>query len=1334
MRSKNLSRLLAAALILALLCSCMPAALAAEPEPEEPAGYAEPAGAETPAEPEDPADPADAVDPADPADPADPETPADPEEPETPADPVDPAEPDDPADPADPETPEDPEDPEEGEEADAEEPEEEEPEEDALPESFAGLPEDYVFSAAELSAKRELNEQEIPALIGGMEPGVDYVPGELLLSAETEEQALLAAEAYGAELLRWENGLAVLALGEGTVPQAVAAGAAEDGEKLFPPVEPNYIFTTYDPVSFGGAKRTDGAKAAGDVPTALTWQDWIEQLDDEFLQDPADPCYPWMHDRIHTWAAWGVTTGNRGIVVAVVDSGVDPWHEELDGRILAGYDFIDFDEDPSDEYGHGTHVAGIIAAAMNNGFGGAGIAPGVSILPVRVLNSRGGGTSASVIEGIDYAVERGAQIINLSLSDSHYSFTLREAIERAYAANVTVVAAMGNQSANMRVYPAAYDHVIAVAAVNRDGSRADFSNYGAWCDLAAPGVDIWSSVPTSFSENYASMNGTSMATPVVAGAAALYMSVYGNPGPDAMEKALKAAVTKGSGSGIGKGVIDLLALFGADKAAPDVFLRDAADAAGEAAAPVQSSCTASRDQILLVRSGSEAAPDGANTPVILYTDSGKAPAVLNGAVTRGAILNESGEIPLSGYAVGKTVTFKFREVNAAGAVGKIRTVKVKIVKASGDEILENLTVTIAAPQTLLAGKSVTLKASVTSSYTEWSIDPETGEPVGTLVEDFTGVDQGVTWVIAPDFNSAGASIDAKTGRLTTKAGTAGSVIVVAASKIDPNKTGYAEIVVEAAAPVAAAAFTGAQSVMYTGEEQALELALADAAGEAVDPASVEIRWSSSAPKVAAVDQNGAVTALSKGTATITAAVNDGSGKKASVKLTVKQAVTDVAVKGNPAVAPGKSGTYTVTVTPSSASLKTVAWTVTDTDGNAVPGVSITSKGVLKVGAGVPAGTRLILRAEAKDGRGAYGEFTVLVRRQAVSVAVWTSEDLIKEILDKKGNVTGAWLYTLNVPNTMEEAADGSFVERDDTTLQLNARITLPDGYDYSVVWSSSKPKVASVDSSGSVTALSAGTTTITAKAADGSGKKAGFTIKVVVPVSTMSVLSKRAGGSAKTGDRVLADHILAYGKSVTNKAVPGSTYGKPTVTKVIWDYDVYPLGDPDAPNPLLTLEMQERKLATVSSGGKLTLKAGARELLGTGYGIRVTATAMDGTGRMGYVTYMPVEPVSALGLYDYKGADKRKSVTLDRYDPEGEQTASEKLDVLFAGGTDKAVCVRVSSSKPDVAGARLFQERRGSETVTVLEIIPGAKAGTAKITVAACDGSGKTVTLTVKVR
>ncbi len=1322
MRSSRIHRFLAAALILALLCSCMPAALAADMDEGVPAETETLVETVESAEPETPVETVEPSEPEEPADPSEPEEPADPSEPEEPTEPAEPQEPTDPADPQEPADPEEPADTEED-EAEAEE-EEEESEEDTFPESFIGLPEGYVFSEAELTIKNELNEQEVPALLEEMEPGVDYVAGELLLSVPTEEQALLAAEAYGAELLRYQNGLAVLALGEGTVPQAVAAGAEAEAEKLFPPVEPNYIFTTVDPVIFSGAKRTDGAKTAGEVPTVLTWQDWIDQLDDEFLQDPADGRYPWMHDRIHTWAAWGVTTGSPGIVVAVVDSGVDPWHEELDGRILAGYDFIDDDEDPSDEYSHGTHVAGIIAAAMNNGFGGAGVAPGVSILPVRVLDGNGSGTSASVISGIDYAVDRGAQIINLSLSDSHYSFTLREAIERAYAAQVTVVAAMGNQSSNLRVYPAAFDHVIAVAAVNRDGSRADFSNYGAWCDLAAPGMDIWSTIPG----DYASMNGTSMATPVVAGAAALYMSVYGNPGPDAMESALKAAVTKGSGSGIGKGVIDLLALFGADKAAPVVSLEDDA---GAGTVEGKSTYTSSQGGSLLVRSGSEGTTDGANTPAILYTDNGKAPTVLNGAVTRGTILDESGRVPLGGYAVGKTVTFKFREITAVGLAGKVTTVKVKIVKASSEEILQNLHVAVTAPQTLLAGKSVTLKAAVTSSYTEWSDDPETGEPVGTLIEDFTGVDQGVTWTIAPDFNSAGASIDAKTGKLTTKAGTAGSVIVIAASKLDPEKTGFAEIVVEAAAPVAAAAFIGAESVMYTGEEQALELALTDAEGGAVDPAAVEIRWSSSAPKVAAVDETGAVTALVKGTATITAAVNDGSGKKASVKLTVKQEVTEIAIKGNPVVAPGKSGTYTAAVTPSSATLKTVSWSVTDEDGNEVPGVSISSKGVLKVGADVLEDRegKLYLRlvATAKDGRGAVGEKLILVQPRALSVALWTSEDLIKEITDKKGNVTGAWLYTLDVPNTWEDV-DGSTSSRDDTRLHLNAYLRLPDNkYDYTnLVWSSSKPKVATVDSNGDVTALSAGTAKITVKAADGSGKKASFTIKVVVPVSTMSVLSKRAGGSSS-----FADHILAYGKSVTNKAVPGSTYGKPTVTKVTWDYDVFLLvSGPDTPNALLTLEMHERKLATVSSGGKLTLKAGAREALGTGYGIRVTATATDGTGRMGYVTYMPVEAVSGITLYDMDGVG-RKSITLDRYDPSGEQTTTEKLTVSFNGGTDGALCFRASSSKPDVAGARLTRKTNGT---TELEIIPGAKAGKAKITLTACDGSGKTVTLTVKVR
>jgi subtilisin family serine protease len=218
------------------------------------------------------------------------------------------------------------------------------------------------------------------------------------------------------------------------------------------------------------------------------------------------------------------------VTVAVLDSGVDGSHEDLAGAVLTGWDAIA--ERPgadTDPYGHGTHVAGIVAALAGNGLGGRGAAAGVRILPVRVLDSDGSGWSSTIADGIRWAADHGADVINLSLGGTVPSAAYRAAID--YAVNdrgVVVVAAAGNEyeSGNPVEYPAADPDAIAVGASTSTGGRASFSNTGAYVDLAAPGTSILAPCPTgtvvcSASTRYSRLSGTSMAAPFVAAAAAL---------------------------------------------------------------------------------------------------------------------------------------------------------------------------------------------------------------------------------------------------------------------------------------------------------------------------------------------------------------------------------------------------------------------------------------------------------------------------------------------------------------------------------------------------------------------------------------------------------------------------------------------------------------------------------------------------------------------------------------------------------------------------------------------------------------------------------------------
>jgi subtilisin family serine protease len=266
------------------------------------------------------------------------------------------------------------------------------------------------------------------------------------------------------------------------------------------------------------AKPSDSGRKvkqpAAAVPAPATPQD--------ALTAPNDPAWPqeWSLAQIRAVQAWKLSTSAYAVIVAVVDSGVDSTQPDLQGAVVTGYNAIDGSADTSDTFGHGTMVAGVIAARAGNGIGVTGICAACSIMPVKVLDSSGTGSAANMASGIRWAADHGANIINLSLVLSGDDAGVRDAIAYASGRGVLVVAAAGNASNDTQTFPASYPGVLSVAATDSTDHAYSWTTFGPWVSVAAPGCSMSTAVGGTFAE----FCGTSAASPLVAGLAGLAMA------------------------------------------------------------------------------------------------------------------------------------------------------------------------------------------------------------------------------------------------------------------------------------------------------------------------------------------------------------------------------------------------------------------------------------------------------------------------------------------------------------------------------------------------------------------------------------------------------------------------------------------------------------------------------------------------------------------------------------------------------------------------------------------------------------------------------------------
>lgn len=354
--------------------------------------------------------------------------------------------------------------------------------------------------------------------------------------------------------LRWiVVGVVVLALLLGMVAPALAAKDSGKADK----VRTMVVFTEVNQAAQKGLLKRFDAEFLKPLPIVNGWvvllpppakvplaeTPGVRYVEDDARAWAIQDNLPWGVDRIDAELVWGGAEGatdvlpdanaGAGVDVAVIDTGIDVGHPDLDDNYQGGWDFVHGDLVPDDENGHGTHVAGIITAGNNNE-GVIGVAPEANLWALKVFDNTGSGYYSDIIAAIGWCVDNEIEVANMSLGGIIRSRALQQACDNAYDAGVLLVAAAGNESSRQILYPAKYDSVIAVSATDVDDSLAWFSNFGRQIELAGPGVAILSTMPTyhvtlndppySLPQNYAALSGTSMATPHVSATAALVIA------------------------------------------------------------------------------------------------------------------------------------------------------------------------------------------------------------------------------------------------------------------------------------------------------------------------------------------------------------------------------------------------------------------------------------------------------------------------------------------------------------------------------------------------------------------------------------------------------------------------------------------------------------------------------------------------------------------------------------------------------------------------------------------------------------------------------------------
>lgn len=1145
---------------------------------------------------------------------------------------------------------------------------------------FTGMPSTYKLTSEQLEDKKSLTEHA--GEFSNFQEGSDYVEGEVVTFADSQEEADLIAKAYNAEIVRFEYGILTLKLSDG-VSVSTAVKVAANTELNMPAVWPNYYrhLMEEEPVIDSSTVQTDDGI---EIETSEYELDELAALGEEFadtsytavysdpyLQSGSASNYQWHHTVIGSAYAWGEGYIGTGVRVAVLDSGVSS-HSDLPGVTSI------YQNGTTDSAGHGTHVAGIIAAKANGSLG-VGVAPGVTLLSGNL----GGISSAEIMAAVRAAITQNADIINMSVGGLGYISAEEKVMEDAYKAGVAVFAAAGNEGGQTYNYPASYKHVISVGATDKNNERASFSSYNNLVDLSAPGADI----PSANRDNtngYILLSGTSMACPVAAGEAAVILGSYDSiknmakdsKRVDALEKLMKANTIK-AGSGMGSGITSLTKVFKLSTAATKP------NAPTITVTPDDKSAAQKVTVTIKAQSGT----------TIYYTTNGKSPSFKNGVYDAAAGVMQ-GTTPITTITISNSNkgTIKAIAVNESGVSSAVKsanyTLKPYVTKVDIDGI-----------QQVAKGKSIQLTATVLPAYAtnkkvEWSLqNPE-------------------------DARAKGVTINGSNGKVTaTKDAETGSYTVVATAKDQGTISGTYKITVIDAVKIGSVKFKVKNVSLELPTDKSYSLASEDTF-EALQnndaktsAAASDFKWTSNNTSVATVDGNGVVTPHKAGKVTITALANDSSGKKATCTVTVTQLATGVTVTGPATIAASKSGTFKATVTPADAKNKKVTWELykgdqkVDAEFARTVGVSINASGKVTASKNAQAGSYTV-KAISADNESVYGQAPFKVTTDLINkIAFVNSKDSKVTIFRKASTNAAATIKsTVNVNVTIEGKTAGGDAD-------LSA---------YTVSNSNSGIAEVTQTRSGNTITLTikgkmAGKTNITVASTDGSNKKATCAVTVVNPASGIRIAPSAGNGG-----------YVVQGKSLQMKATVESEQGAISSKNVDWELYT-------ASGQKVDSELARSLGIKIASNGKVTATKNA--ILGVNNApvkYTVKAKAKDGSGvDASYSIYLG-KPTTKIEVYGNLTTGVTNIVSkniLVPVTPEGGAISFGVMGDIYQGG------FTVSSSNPDVMSVSyspMEAEGGGYYVDAGYMYMSVYKKGSATITVKAMDGSGKQVKVKFK--